>query len=158
MIFTKLKALALWNYLYLGLVLLFLFLLSSTFFLVTVDSRSMEPTLSLGDKVLVLHKSLVTIETNDILLIYPENDQLNFPLLKRVRALPEDLVEIRDEKLYVNHVFVQRIGKHNAESLSVKLSPNEYFIMGDWSDLSMDSRNFGPISYDEIKGKVIYIP
>ncbi len=37
------------------------------------------------------------------------------------------------------------------------LGPNEWWIEGDWDPGSTDSRQFGPVGRDEIKGKIVFV-
>lgn len=39
----------------------------------------------------------------------------------------------------------------------VQLAENEYFVLCDYREGARDSRYFGPVSADEIKGKVITV-
>ena len=55
--------------------------------------------------------------------------------------------QILDEKTYLGNALSQ--GKKK-----ITLGPEEYFVMGDNRDESLDSRSFGPIARSEIIGRV----
>ena len=45
---------------------------------------------------------------------------------------------------------------NNEDTFDIKLSNNEYFLVGDNRENSFDSRMFGPISSDRIIGKAYF--
>jgi signal peptidase I len=128
-------------------------------------SRSMEPTLLVGDHLLVNRSpSARNPQRGDIVVFeYPEDPEKNF--LKRVVAIGGDNVELRNGVLYVNGKVVNEPyikQPKNNKSLSPSLSgsnygpvvvpDNSYFVLGDNRDNSQDSRYFGFVSREKIKG------
>ena len=87
-------------------------------------------------------------------------------MVKRVVGLPNEVVEIRDGELLVDgrsmdqpppiaHARYLRRGPFGHQA--VRLGAREYFVLGDHSYLSRDSREWGPVSRDRIFGKVLGI-
>lgn len=139
--------------------------LSSDFFLkkYNMKSTSMEPTLKEGDRFAVSseyyknHKVL----RGDLVLFHPSTEPEKM-FVKRVVALGGELFEIKNSKIYINHVETMKFGdlKYSEKATSLK---NDYscsipngslFVLGDNIDHSYDSRDFGPIKIKDIRGKV----
>ena len=79
--------------------------------------------------------------------------------VKRLAALPGDVVEIREGQLYVNDAPVPdppRMASPPHDYGPRKLGRKQYFVIGDNRYLSHDSRasDVGPISRSDIVGKV----
>jgi signal peptidase I len=121
----------------------------------------MYPTLKPDQHLIVAHdiKSTSTHCRGEILVMLDPN-QPNNTLVKRVIGLPGDNLMMQDGSLYLN-------GKHMTEPYlngtpsapgSVycewTLKSNEYVVLGDNRSHSTDSRQFGPIPFESIVGKV----
>ena len=115
----------------------------------------MQPTIADGE-VLVSIK-VGEISRGDIVTVDME-DSSN--LVKRVVAVPGDTLEIKDGDLFINGKvdtsFVSEKGYKYSKNLSVKLNKDEYFVMGDNRDNSLDSRIYGAFDRKEISGRVIF--
>jgi signal peptidase I len=116
-----------------------------------------------------------TIKRRDIVVFkYPEEPDRDF--IKRVIGLPGDTVELRAKKVYINgnaldepyvHFLEQPgHGTDAAEVTSfdvrerygpVTVPPSQYFVMGDNRDNSQDSRYWGFLPRDYVKGKALLI-
>lgn len=131
------------------------FLVSKYIFsLCVVHGNSMSPTLK--DKQIVFEIKIVNkINYNDIVVI----KKGNLKIIKRVVGKPKDKLIIKDNYLYVNDkkyndIFINDAG--NLRNLLI-LNDNEYFVLGDSINNSIDSRDnkIGVIKINEIKGKII---
>ena len=111
----------------------------------------------------------------DIVFLCNKDD---FPWIKRVVGLPGETIDIRSpyvlvngEKLldppvfakissceeeYSGYLDVQGSGQKGI-TLPITLGDNEYFLLGDNSAQSWDSRHFGPVPRDAIIGRVTRI-
>ena len=111
---------------------------------------------------------------NVVVFKYPEEPERDF--IKRVIGLPGETVELRAKKVYINGTaleepyvhFLQGPGDqseyHEVTSWDVRerygpvtVPPNQYFVMGDNRDNSQDSRYWGFLPRDYIKGKALFI-
>ena len=121
---------------------------------VRVDGDSMKNTLKNGD-ILLLYK-LGSINRLDIIVLDEEKD--NEKIIKRVIGLPGETVAIKKGKIYINDKVIDDKYAYGETSDydKVTLEDDEYFILGDNSLISKDSRYFGPIKENEIKGKIVF--
>lgn len=121
---------------------------------VRVDGDSMKNTLKNGD-ILLLYK-LSSIDRFDIIVLDEEKD--NEKIIKRVIGLPGETVAIKKEKIYINDKVIDDEYAYGQTSdyNKVTLKDDEYFILGDNRLISKDSRYFGPIKENEIKGKIVF--
>lgn len=121
---------------------------------VRVDGDSMKNTLKNGD-ILLLYK-LGSINRLDIIVLDEEKD--NEKIIKRVIGLPGETVAIKKGKIYINDKVIDHEYAYGETSDydKVTLEDDEYFILGDNRLISKDSRYFGPIKENEIKGKIVF--
>jgi signal peptidase I len=82
-------------------------------------------------------------------------------LIKRVVGVPGDLVELRDDGVWINGRPFDEPYVHgqptycNSECQPVQLDEDMFFLMGDNRPSSLDSRSFGPVRGDRIIGRVV---
>ncbi len=118
---------------------------------------------------------LGTIKRGDVIVFkYPEEPDRDF--IKRVIGLPGETVELKQKKVYINGTglaepyvhFLEPPGTHSAEAEitsadvrerfgPVTVPPDQYFVMGDNRDNSQDSRYWGFLRRDYVKGKALVI-
>lgn len=126
-----------------------------------IPSSSMEPTLGVGDRVLV---NKLSYDVHDVnrgdLVVFERPDGAEGEikdLIKRVIGLPGESVEIRDGAVVIDGRVLDEPYLADDEVLA-EFAPTEVpddtvFVMGDNRDDSRDSRVFGPISTDSIVGR-----
>jgi signal peptidase I len=123
-----------------------------------IPSPSMEPTLEVGDRVLVsrLTYHFRDPERGDIIVFDPPGYESPDPFIKRVVAVGGDTVAVHDGVLWVNgtaqdepYLKEDYIVEDFAE---VTIEPGWVWAMGDNRNNSGDSRVFGPVSEDAIIG------
>ena len=118
------------------------------------------------------------IRRGDIVVFkYPEQPDRDF--IKRVIGLPGETLELRNKKVYINGApldepYVHFIfppepedGDNGASALPdfdvtrsygpVTVPPRQYFMMGDNRDNSQDSRYWGFMPEDYVKGKALFV-
>lgn len=148
-----------------------------------IPSGSMEPTLLIGDQILVnkfiygvkipfIKKKILAFKKprrgDVIVFTYPEDRSKDF--IKRVIGVEGDRIEIIDKKIYINgKSFNDPWGNYEdpeirsgsfdkRDNFGPYVVPrNHVFVMGDNRDRSYDSRFWGPVNIDEIKGKAFLI-
>lgn len=122
---------------------------------VRVNGSSMYPTLK-GNEIMLLNK-LGHINRFDIVVLKIDGREDN--LIKRIIGLPGETVEIKDNDIYINDKKIDdKYGygvTYNIDKVTLK--KDEYFILGDNRKISLDSRVFGTIHKDEIKGTTDFI-
>lgn len=120
-----------------------------------VNGDSMNDTLKDGHIVLINKLSYVfgDVERFDIVVLNNESD--NDKIIKRVIGLPNEKIEYKENKLYINDKEIKLdIEFEDTENFSVETKENEYFVLGDNRDVSKDSRMLGNFNKEDIVGKV----
>lgn len=133
-----------------------------------VPSSSMEPTIIVGDRVIVdltCYRESKP-KPNDVVVIH----RAGTFLMKRVVATDGDTVEGKDDLVFVNgkllqEPYVEHIGDvlHLNQDIKrfgpVIVLPGQLFVLGDNRDHSMDSRmaEFAPVTEGSVAGRVLYI-
>ena len=135
-----------------------------TFF---IPSGSMEPTLHVGDRILVnkLSVRFGTINIGDVIVFKapPSEhcDDGNFPdLVKRVIGLPGDVMTSKGNTVYVNGKALKEpwtlFPDLNPPIKKMKVPANNYYVMGDNRANSCDSRFWGTVPRSDIIGKAFF--
>jgi signal peptidase I len=148
-----------------------------------IPSSSMEPTLQIGDHLLV-NKFIYGIkipfigtkyfqykkpQRGDIIVfIYPKDRSKDF--IKRVIGTEGEKVQIVRNKIYINNQLIEDPWGHYDERAfttkylqpmeifgPVSVPANSVFVLGDNRDNSQDSRFWGFVNVNEVKGKAIII-
>ena len=90
-------------------------------------------------------------------------------LIKRIIGLPNETIEIREKKVYINGSLLEESWANINNDLRILDSEvsgrdnfgpyivgyNEYFVLSDNRDYGYDSRDFGSVNFSFINGKVI---
>ena len=136
-------------------VVLILVLLTRAYLItpITVSGNSMEPTLH-GNELMVLVK-FGEIQRYDIIVANYKNEHL----IKRVYAFPGESIECIDGKILVNNkVIADKYGNGTTKNFAkVTLKDDEYFVLGDNREISLDSSTFGPIKKKDILGTTSFV-
>lgn len=130
---------------------------------IEVVGSSMSPTLENGDNLLVDKFSYRFHEPQRYdIVVFPYRYEDNVFYIKRIIGLPGETVYINSEgTIYINgEVLNESYGKEIIKDPGrayeeIKLGHNEYFVLGDNRNNSMDSRdpNVGNLTLNEFIGK-----
>lgn len=140
-----------------------------------IDGPSMQTTLMPQDRVLVNKMSykLHDIHRGDVIVFdRVTNETQHDDLIKRVMGLPGETLEIRSCIVYVDGVQVDepylnpeqtsqiepsaRCGSHT-DMAPLVVPEHMVFVMGDNRVQSFDSRDFGPIDTDKVRGRAFVV-
>jgi signal peptidase I len=131
-----------------------------------IPSTSMSPTVEKGDFILAdtwRYRSHPAVVGEIVIVERPENPGVKY--IKRVVAVAGDAIEFREGHLYRNGEEVVEPYLHAPMSYggapknmpSSTLGPGLIFLLGDYRDNSMDSRQWGPFSVSSLRGRAQYI-
>ena len=148
-----------------------------------IPSGSMKPTLLIGDHILVNKfiygvklpywgKTIIPVKKpkrGDIVVFkFPEDPSKDF--IKRVVGIAGDTVEIRSKQVYINQKPLEALYGVNTDASEipallqprdnfgpVTVPPHSLFVLGDNRDHSYDSRFWGFVDLEALKGKAFII-
>jgi len=145
-----------------------------------IPSGSMMDTLLIGDYIMVnrfvyspaptaLERAVLPvrdIRRGDVVVFkYPPEPEVDY--IKRVAGLPGETVELRDGYLYVDGTridepYVQPHYRDDAPEADRNFAPtvvpeDQYFMLGDHRNSSRDSRAWGFVHRDLVKGRALLI-
>ena len=120
---------------------------------IIVEGESMHPTLE-GGELMLLKKYDTSYERYDIVVVNKSVEGDN--LIKRVIGLPGETIRYKNGNLYINGKIIKDNYAHGETGnfQEIVLGKDEYFLMGDNREVSLDSRALGVIKNSEIEGTV----
>lgn len=128
------------------------------FHLSVVRGSSMSPSIHDGDRILIDPLSYLFggVERGDIVVLqYPLDPSVDY--IKRVVGLPGDEIVIEGSEVRVNGELLAEPYVDNPDpfsSITARVKPAHYFVLGDNRARSCDSREFGQVPAGYVRGKV----
>lgn len=127
----------------------------------SVEGSSMESTLDNGDQLIVEKLSYYFNEPERYdVVVFPFSENVSY--IKRIIGLPGEIIQIKNGEIYLNgEVLEENFGKEDRiedpglADEEIVLSEDEYFVLGDNRNASVDSRKeeVGLIKRSQIEGK-----
>ena len=146
-----------------------------------IPSGSMIPTFQVGDRIFVnkfiygakvpfLNMNLPAVRSpkrgDIVVFIAPDTPQKDF--IKRLIAVGGEKVQIKDGRILINgkvvdepssvrSVYYYNSGDYGREDRVIEVPKDSYFVLGDNSASSRDSRFWGFVPKKNLLGKVIFV-
>ena len=126
-----------------------------------VRGASMEPTFRGGDYLIIneIGYRISEPKRGDVIVFRPPQNDAQF-YIKRVIGLPGEVVRIKDGNIWVGKdrnslelLDEDYINVDTRGEIEVVLSMDDYFVLGDNRNASSDSRSWGSLPRENIKGK-----
>jgi len=180
-----LKEIRSWVLVFVGAFLLAFLVNSEVLSKVIVDQSSMENTLFSGQQLLVNQFTYVfdKPERGDIIIFFPNEEkgnlidgferyidgyremftkeELHERYVKRVIGVAGDTIDIQDGYIYLNgekleEAYANGQTEKRSFELPYTVQEGELFVVGDNRDVSLDSREIGPIKTTQVEGKAFF--
>lgn len=135
-----------------------------------IPTGSMIPTFMIGDRIFVdkvTYRFRPPHRGEIIVFKYPEDKKKDF--VKRLIGLPGEEIEIRDGKIFVNGRPLEEVPysgryyynrdewNYGKTGQKIKIPGDMFFVLGDNSSQSSDSRNWGFVPKKNLVGKAFFI-
>lgn len=164
---TKLKKVLVWVF-QIGLTVVLAAVISLMFCqTAALQEGSMDPSFSAGDKFLVNRAvyRITSPKRGDVIAFRTSDDEKASTHIKRVIGVPGDTIQIKDGNIlingetYVEERDVPRIVNAGLAEEPITLASDEYFVLGDNRNSSVDSRfaDVGNVKKDHIIGKLWFV-
>ena len=142
------------------MVVLLALLLNVAFGLTPMTSDDMAPRISAGD-LLFYYRLADQWAIGDVMVFQKDGKQY----VGRVVARGGDTVEITDQATLVvngstvleSDIYYTTPKYDDAVTYPLTLAENTFFVLCDYREGARDSRYFGPVALEEVKGKVITV-
>ena len=133
-----------------------------------IPTGSMKPTLLEGDKIFV-NKFIYRfkpVERGDVIVFkYPEDPKKDY--VKRLVGLSGETIEIKEGRIYIDdkeidtpsikNVYYRNSGDYGEKDIKTKVPQDCFFVLGDNSANSRDSRYWGFVPKKYLVGKAFVI-
>ncbi len=138
----------------------------------TTSSPAMQPTILAGDRIVIDRWAFrSTSPARGDLVMFAGPDNPRTVRIERCVGVPGDTISINDKTLFVNGIRARESFAIHRDPALVREGPDtvrdnlaetrlrseDYFILADDRDASLDSRYFGPVRADLILGKLTLI-
>lgn len=141
---------------YIGYIIIMLVVILIRTFIATpikVNGGSMLNTLEDGN-LMILKKYDKSIERFDIVVVKTGNEKI----IKRVIGLPKEDIEYKENKLYINGELLENeFGIGYTGDFVDYCREDEYFVLGDNREDSIDSRRIGCVKKSQISGTTNFV-
>ena len=128
---------------------------------------AMSPVLKNGD-VLLVDRMIYNAKKparGDIIAFKPNGNENAHYSVKRIVGLPGDTVQIQDGQIYIDgevlvkDIYSYEIVDAGVASEEIELKPDEYFVLGDNHESSVDSRmaDIGNVKREDIYGRIWFV-
>ena len=122
----------------------------------------MHPTVP-HNSIVVSLKTQANLKAGDIIVFKAMEENKGF-YFKRIIGVPGDNLNVGVTGVFVNGVKLEEpyaqgrtVGQAAKYAINCRIEKDEFYVLGDNREDSMDSRHFGPIPESNILGKVILI-
>jgi len=136
-----------------------------------VWGSSMEPNFETGERILIDRVSKIfkpNFSRGEVVVFKPSGSSRH--LIKRVIGIPGDVFKIYDCKVYISREEGKYVldeyyladdtctngGSQIVDGRAQRLGEEEYVLLGDNREVSLDSRNIGIVSKYDIVGRVVF--
>lgn len=152
-----------WIFTFLSAFLIVLLVQRFVFKNATVNGVSMEPTLHHNENVIIQRFSYFFSEPNyNDIIAFPYKMDTKQHFIKRIIGKPNDIIDFKDQKFYLNGEEVQDIFESEYITafgdieFPITIPKDCYFVLGDNRNRSKDSRysEVGLINKKDILGKI----
>ena len=133
-----------------------------------IPSSGMAPALLVGDYLIAdmrIYKSEKPKRGDIVIFEFPKDPSKDF--IKRVIGVENEKVEIINNKIYINEKLLDDPWGYYEDSVWVKGFPDKFgpvivpkdslFVLGDNRNNSQDSRFWGFLNIEKVKGKALYL-
>lgn len=140
------------------LIAMLIILFGVVFGITTMDNNDMFPRMSAGD--LLLYYRLESQFQNQDIIVFQKDDE---KYVGRIVAMEGDTVEVTERGEFMvnesvvieNDIYYSTPKYEEGIEFPITLEKNEFFVLCDYREGAKDSRYFGPVRLEEIKGNVI---
>jgi signal peptidase I len=131
----------------------------------TVVYTSMTPGIQPGDWIRVskVNYWFGQPERGDVVVFDPPENNADVPYIKRIIGIPGDVIEVRDQKVWVNGKALEEpyLSRPTLYTLNPTPVPSgQYFVLGDNRNNSVDSHGGWTVPRENIVGRawIVYWP
>jgi len=134
-----------------------------------IPTASMEPAVKSGERAIIDRKAYTTNAPSRgdvIVYLSPEGNKKLY--IKRITGLPGEALEIKEGKVFINGSLTQipglaktvryiNQGAFAKPGQAVKIPAGSFYVLGDNSKQSLDSRFHGYVKKENIQGKLVMV-
>ena len=131
-----------------------------------VEGDSMLPNFHDGEYLIVdeISYRFADPKRGDVIIFHPPQNPKNY-YIKRIIGMPGEKVVLKDQQIVIYNtdheegaVLDESLYLTNSdivEEIEIELEEDQYYVIGDNRNNSLDSRRFGPINFSNIKGRAL---